>query len=99
MEAPAPKLENASTWAGVAVANLWIPVTVSQLAEDGSIHKSQIFGSKWEVVHAVKAFFVRSHQKYYIYKSTKTLLKLSAKGCPSARGVYMLRNERGMSYG
>lgn len=29
MEAPAPELENVSTWGGTVVANLWIPYALT----------------------------------------------------------------------
>lgn len=33
----------------------------------------QIFSSKEEVVQAIKAFFIKSHQQYNVYKSSTTL--------------------------
>lgn len=58
-------------------ASCWMPYSmIFQPADDGSIYKSQIFASKCEVVHGVKTFSIKSHQQYFVYKSTKSLLKL-----------------------
>lgn len=76
MEPPAPEFENAATWSDVAVAHMWLPYpSVSQPADDGAIYEGQIFGSKEEVVHAIKAQSIKSHQQYCVYKSSTTLLK------------------------
>lgn len=41
METPVLEFENASTWAGIAVANTWNPfVGPSQPADDGSVYES-----------------------------------------------------------
>lgn len=86
IEAPVAEFENASTWADTAVARLWLPfVVASQPTDDLSVYQGQIFGSKQEVVHAVKTFSIRSHHQYYVHKSSPTLLKLKCKGdseCP-----------------
>lgn len=80
MEAPASELKNASTWAGVAIGSPWMPFpVVAKFAEDGSLYKSQIFRSKEEVVHAVKTFSLKTHQEYFVYKSSKSLLKFKCK--------------------
>lgn len=41
--------------------------------------KSRFFGSKGEVVHVVKTFSIWLQWQCYVYKSTKTLLKLKCK--------------------
>lgn len=86
IEAPVAEFENASTWADTAVARLWRPfVVASPPTDDLSVYQGQIFGSKQEVVHAVKTFSIRSHHQYYVHKSSPTLLKLKCKGdseCP-----------------
>lgn len=66
--------------AGIAFANPWaLCMAVSQLVKDWSIYKGQLFYSKREVLLALKTFSVVSHQQYYIYTSTKSLLKWKCK--------------------
>lgn len=67
IKVPVPEFRNAPTWTRVAVANPWTPyAVVSQLVEDGSIFKDQIFSLKGEVIHSVKTFSIKSHQQYHI---------------------------------
>lgn len=47
MEALLTEFGTVSMWAGIAVAYSWMPYkTVSQLADEWSIYKGQIIGSK-----------------------------------------------------
>lgn len=76
MEAPEAEFENAYTWAGVGVASFWMQqATVSQPAEDGSIYKGQTSRPKGRLF-MLKTF---SHQLYFTYESTKSLLELKYK--------------------
>lgn len=79
IEAPVVEFGDASMWADTTVGCLWMPyVTASQPTNDGSPNQGQIF-EKREVVHAIKTFSRRSHQQYYVHKSSPTLLKLKCK--------------------
>lgn len=83
MEAPTSEFKNGSTWADVAVASTLTPFAgVYQLADDRSIYEGQVFASKKDVVHAIKTWSIKTHQQYYVYKSSKTLLKLRCEETP-----------------
>lgn len=91
-EPPVREFEDASTWTGIAIANLLQPSEVmTQPTDDESIYEGQVFGLKGEVIHSVKTFS-RCHQQYYICKSTKTLLKLKCKHGWSLHRVSVLYN-------
>lgn len=69
MEALAPELKNASTRVGITMANSWTWYRMlSHPADDRSIYKGQVFGSKEEVVHVVKILSIKSHRHYHVYK-------------------------------
>lgn len=83
MDAPSSEFENASRWAGVAIANFWMPYAAgSQPIDDSSIFKGQIFGTKDDVVHAIKTFSIKTHQQYFVYKSSKALLTVDLPSAP-----------------
>lgn len=83
---------------GIAVANTWnLFAGPSQPADDGSVYEGQIFVSKEDVVHAIKTWSIKTHQQYFVYKSSKTLLKLKCSRlseCPwSLRAAKRKRDE------
>lgn len=86
MEQPALEFENASTWAAShrQLVDAVLVVTNSR----GQIYISRPYFGSNEVVYTVKTFPIRSHKQYCVYKSNKTLLKLSANGRLSIHGVY-----------
>lgn len=51
---------------------------MSQPTDDDLIYKGQVFGSKEDVVHAVKTSLL-DRTNNIVYKSSKTLLKLKCK--------------------
>lgn len=100
LEAPVPKFENALTWADIAVKRLWMPyMTTSQSTDDRFLYQGQVFNSKEDVVHAIKTFYIRSHQQYYVYKSSHTLLKLKCKRESECAWSLRLQSVREMDYG
>lgn len=74
-----PKFENASTWSDMGSCPLVDAVLVRVATSRRPVYEGQNFGSKEEVVHAIKACSIKSHQQYYVYKSSTTLLKLKFK--------------------
>lgn len=72
-------------------------MTVSQLADNESLYEGHTFGTKGEVIDAIKTFSIKSHQQYYINKSSTTLLKQKCKW--ESERQFGTQNARDMSYG
>lgn len=67
-------------------------------ADNGSIYKSQIFTPKEEVAHAVKMFSVKIYQQYFIYKSSKSLLKLKFKQFSECLWILRTAKQKGDNF-